>query len=59
MRAELTKASCLDFKEFREVATLDDLLAIMEEFCAELIVGRAGSAQDHEIQITIYDYYVE
>lgn len=59
MKAEITKASSFDWREVREIASLEALLALGDEFHCSLIVSQAGHAQEHDIEVTLYDDYVE
>lgn len=54
----IRKVSDYKFREQREVGTLDELLALMDEFGEDLIVKRERSG-DGALDVIIYDDYYE
>lgn len=61
MRFQIRKGSNFNFKEVREIDTLDGLLALIKEFGHDLVVGEAFKIgkPDHDYRITVYDDYLE
>lgn len=57
MRIELHRASDLSFRETRDISTLEDLLAIAEEFDSDVIIGKPPS--EGPSHVWIYDDYIE
>lgn len=61
MKIELTKVSDWKWAEKREIASLDDLVAIMREFDESIIVRLAfgSETESADLMVKIYDDYVE
>lgn len=59
MEIRLTKASDHEWEDRRQLNSLDDLAALMEEFGSAVVVTRAGTACDCQLCVTIYDDYME
>ena len=57
---EIRKSSDWDYRETKEIKTLDDLLSFYKE-CGtnEIVIGRAKSYPDIEYYIEVYDYWRE
>jgi hypothetical protein len=54
-RFKIDKASDWKYQELRQIDTLEELLALLEEFGHAIVVAKFGD----EYFITIYDDYLE
>jgi hypothetical protein len=61
MKFKLTRGSSWEWSETREINTLEELLALMEEFGHDLVVSHKFGIgeEDYAYRITIYDDYLE
>ncbi len=61
MKFEIGKGSDCNFKEVREINTLEGLLGLLKEFGNDIVVGEAFKigSPGHDYRVTVYDSYLE
>lgn len=59
MKVHLEKASDWQFKEYIEINTLEDLIALQKKYKEDLVVNFTNNNYSKEPFITIYDDYLE
>lgn len=60
MKAVITKVADGSYQELRQIDTLEDILAVIDEFGEDVILSRTSYLKDiADIEIMIYDGHLE
>ena len=59
MKILLRKAGDIDYRKIIEMKDLEEVIKFMDEIGEDLILFRVKDKKDYELEIMIYDNYIE